>query len=375
MRCTFFAACAPGLEPVLHAELHELGMARIERQVGGVRFAGELADAWRANLWLRTAARVLLRLAQFPAADADQLYAGVVSVDWRTFVRPEGTLSVVAQVRDSGLTHSGFVAQRCKDAIVDQLRARFGVRPSVDRADPELRVHVHVYRDRATLSVDTSGPALHRRGWRRHQGTAPLAETLAAAIVLHSGWDRRAPLLDPFCGTGTVLIEAALLAANAPPGALRGFAFERWPGHDADAWRRCKASASAAATHPAKLRLIGSDLDAERIAEARDNAASAGCDGRIELDVRDARGFAPRAGWNGWVVTNLPFGERIGDVRALEPMLREFGGALRACTGFHFALLSGAERLTRALDLPRARRIAILHGGIPTELCVGRIGE
>ena len=374
-RCTFFATCAPGLEPVLHGELRQLRVGRIERQVGGVCFAGSVEDGQRANLWLRTAVRILLRLGQFPAADADALYGGVRAIDWRRFVRGDGTLSVDAQASRSALDHTMFVAQRAKDAIVDQLRERSGVRPSVDKDDADLRVHVHLYRDRATVSLDTSGSSLHKRGWRRYQGRAPLAETLAAGIVALSGWDRRAPLLDPFCGSGTILIEAALWAANIAPGSWRTFAFERWPGHDAAAWQRLRRQASAAVSWPPKLRLLGSDRDGERVEGARRNADAAGVGARVELIVADAASFAPRRGWNAWIVTNPPYGERVGDQARLEPLYRTFGAQLRAhCSGYRLALLSGNPELAESLGLADLDEVALKNGGLDCTLLHGQIG-
>jgi 23S rRNA G2445 N2-methylase RlmL len=218
----FFASCAPGIEPVLHEEARALRLAKVERQVGGVRFEGTMRDAWRANLYLRTAIRVLLRVARFEARDTDALYAGVSRVDWSRFLRTDGTFVVDARTKESALDHTLFVEQRVKDAVVDQFRSRSGRRPAVDKESPDLGISVHLFRDRCTVMVDTSGESLHKRGWRRFQGRAPLAETLAAAIVMLSGWDRRSPLLDPFCGSGTILIEGALLAGGARVRALSG---------------------------------------------------------------------------------------------------------------------------------------------------------
>src|SRR5262249_27034974 len=158
---------------------------------------------------------------RFEARDADALYAAVLALEWERFLAPEGRLAVQAQTRESVLDHSQFLEQRVKDAVVDRFRSRAGTRPSVDLDDPDLRIHLHLFRDRATLSLDTSGEALHKRGWRLHQGRAPLAENLAAAVVLLSGWDRRAPFVDPFCGSGTLPIEAAWLAAGIAPGSRR----------------------------------------------------------------------------------------------------------------------------------------------------------
>ena len=377
-RSTFFATCAPGVEPLLHAEARALRLSRLERQVGGVRFEGTLSDAWRANLWLRTAVRVLARLERFQARDADALFEGASAVDWSRYLAPEGTLWVDAQTRESALDHSRFVEQRVKDAIVDQLRAKHGARPSVSRDDPSLRVHVHLWRDRVTLSLDTSGESLHKRGWRRHQGRAPLSETLAAAVVLASGWDGRSPLLDPFCGSGTLLVEAAWIASGTPPGHLRRFGFERWPGHDAAGWNRVLADARAAARPRNKLVLWGGDLDAERLEQARENLAAAGVENRVQLEIQDARDFAPRAGWNGWVVTNPPYGERVGARggagASLDQLYRDFGARLReSCAGYHLALLSGNPACEEQLALTGLERMALTNGAIECQLLHGRL--
>jgi len=377
-RHDFFATCAPGLEPLLHEEVGVLGLTRPERQVGGVAFVGTVHDAWRANLWLRTAIRVLLRVARFPARDADALYAGAREVAWEEFLSPEGTLVVDARSRSSELAHTQFIEQRVKDAVVDRFRDRHGVRPSVDKDDPDLRVNAHLFQDRVTLSVDTSGHSLHRRGWRVHQGRAPLAETTAAAMVLASGWNRRAPLVDPFSGTGTIVIEAGLLAGCRAPGLLRTFPFERWPGHDAPGFERVQAEArERAAPLPARLRLVGYDLDQERVEEARANATAAGLGDQVAFEVADARAFAPRSGWNAALVTNPPYGQRLGEEDDLFALYRDFGDALRSrAQGSSLTLLTGDPRLRKSLGFAHAKRTPILNGGIECELVqVERIGD
>jgi 23S rRNA G2445 N2-methylase RlmL len=338
-----------------------------------VGFSGTMADAWRANLELRTAVRVLRRLARFQARDADALYAGIAALDWSRLIAPEGTLWIDARTRESALDHSQFIAQRAKDAIVDGFRERAGTRPSVDRERPDLRLNVHLYRDRATVSIDTSGDSLHKRGWRRSQGRAPLAETLAAGIVLLSGWDRRAPLLDPFAGSATILIEAGMMAAGIAPGLFREqFGFERLPGHDAAAYARLKAELERRRSVPRKLRLIGSDSMAERIDEARENAAAVGLEELIELEVADARDFEPRRGWNAWIVTNPPYGERLSDAERLVPLYRDFGARLRAgCSGYTLALLTANPVLVEALAVPDLETLPLLNGGIECRLLQG----
>jgi putative N6-adenine-specific DNA methylase len=378
---TCFATCAPGVEPILHAEARELGLARLERQVGGVRFEGTLADVWSANLALSTAVRVLLRLARFPAENADALYRGVAALDWGAFLRPEGTLVVSAQTKESRLDHSEFIEQRTKDAIVDGFRARGGIRPSVDKDDPDLAIHVHLFRDRATLSLDSSGESLHKRGWRVHQGRSPLAETLAAALLRAANWDLRSPLVDPFCGSGTILIEAALRASSAASGARRRFGFERWLGHDAHAFTEARRAREARRVAPRRLALAGSDLDPDQVQGARENAVAAGVGELVRLEAADARAFAPRRGWNGWVVTNLPYGRRVGaDGRRAETgaelaeLYREFGARLREhCTGYTLALLAERGGPTRELGLEPERRLALANGGLDCELILARL--
>ncbi len=368
-RSTYFATCAPGIEPLLHREVRELRFARVERQVGGVRFDGSTVDEWRANLELRTAIRVLRRVDVFEARTEAQLYEGVSATDWSEYLKPDGTLVVSAQTKESTLDHSLFVAQMTKDAVCDQFLDRDGVRPSVDKDDPDLSLHLHLFRDRATLSIDTSGASLHKRGWRREPGEAHLAETLAAAIVLLGGWDRRSPLVDPFCGSGTILVEAALIANGIAPGLFRdGFGFERLPGHDAARYAALKERVRQSAS-PRKIILRGLDLDPKAARAARANAASAGIESGVEITVGDAREFDFRRGWNAWIVTNPPYGERVGNAPELEALYREFGARVRSrCGGYHLALLSGNPRLTRALGIDIDRRTQLANGGIPCEL-------
>ncbi len=365
LRERFFATCAPGLEPALHREARELGLSKVERQVGGVYFEGTLHDALRANLWLRTAIRVLMRVARFEARDADMLYAGARQVEWERFVKPDGTLVVDAHTASSELDHSLFIEQRVKDAICDSLREKHGTRPTVAKEDAELGVYAHVFRDRCTLLVDTSGDSLHKRGWRRFQGRAPLAETFAAALVQISSWDQRAPFVDPLCGSGTVLVEAAMIARNMAPGLFRErFGCERWPGHDANLGAKLRKDARAAA-RPSKGRLLGRDLDAKMLEGARENVAAAGLEGAIDFEQGNALDFIPRKGWGAWIASNPPWGERIGDTRDVARLYRDFGAWMRArCAGFHVALLVPTGAIAHELGLKGAESTRVLNGGI-----------
>lgn len=374
-RCSLFATCAPGLEPALHAEMRALRFARLERQVGGVYFEGDERDVWRANLELRTAVRVLQRVARFQAPDRDSIYAGAHEVPWEGFLTPDGTLSVTAHARDSALFHTGFVAQLVKDAVVDRFRERTGRRPSVDKDAAVLSLRVHLVKDRCSLLLDTTGPSLHKRGWRRHQGRAPLAETTAAALLILSGWDRRSPLVDPFCGSATILIEALLLASGRAPGATRaGFAFERWLGHDEAAFEALRARSREPRPTPPKLQLIGSDKAPEAIAGARENLAALGIEDCVRLELADARDFDPRRGWNGWVVTNPPYGERVGKPSELVDLYRKFGARLQeAAGGYHLGLMTSGEPLVEALGLGEMTRHPLSNGPLDCTLLTGEL--
>jgi len=348
-----FVTCAPGVEPYLDAELEALRISKRERQVGGVSFEGGWRDIWRANLELRTAIRVLSRVGRFQARDADELYRGAMKVDWSRFLGPESTIAVRGQTRDSALDHTLFVAQRVKDAVCDQERERTGQRPSVDKSSPTLRIHAHIFRDRCTLSVDTSGDSLHRRGWREIQGRAPLSESLAAALLMASGWDKRQPLLDPFCGSGTFLVEGAWMAMDRAPGLDRSFAFEGWPEHDPGSFSALREELRARVKPIGKRVIWGADLDGEVVEAAKHNIERAGLGESVQIERADARSFSPRHGWNAQVLTNPPFGERVSDERKLVKVYEGFGEALREhAGGFRLSLLSGNPNLARCTGLP-----------------------
>lgn len=372
-RQSYFVTCAPGLEPVLHGEIRALRFAKVERQVGGVYFEGDRSDAMRANLELRTAVRVLERVARFRADDSDALYEAAMTIDWRRFLRDGQSLLIAAHTKESALDHSLFIEQRVKDAICDGLRAAGRERPTVDKDDPDLRVHVHIFRDRCTLLVDTSGESLHKRGWRTFQGTAPLSETLAAGLVLLSGWDRRSPVIDPFCGSGTLLIEAALIADDVAPGLFRpDFGFQRMPDYDAAAWQRLVAAARKRIQPLRKLPLVGIDMRPEIVAGAEENLAPAGLEGRIQFEVGDARELELKAGWNAMLLTNPPYGERVGEERDLMPLYETLGAHWRQWgSGYRIALFSGNKRLDARLGIEFQQRIALKNGSLDCHLLVG----
>ncbi|MFT7485098.1 MAG: putative N6-adenine-specific DNA methylase [Candidatus Paceibacteria bacterium] len=374
-RQSYFVTCAPGLEPTLHGEIRALRLAKVERQVGGVYFEGDRADAMLANLELRTAVRVLERVARFRADDSDALYEATLALEWRKYLKDGQSLLVAAHTKESALDHTLFIEQRVKDAICDGLRASGRERPSVEKDDPDLRVHVHIFRDRCTLLVDTSGESLHKRGWRSFQGKAPLSETLAAGLVLLSGWDRRSPVIDPFCGSGTLLVEAALIADDVAPGLFRkDFGFQRMPDYDAALWTKMVEAARKRIRPARKMPMIGLDARHDILEGAEENLLSAGLEGRIEFATSDARETELRPGWNGLLLTNPPYGERVGEERDLVPLYKEVGNRWRKQgKGYSIALFSGNPRLDSRLGIEFKQRIALKNGSLECELLVGAL--
>jgi 23S rRNA G2445 N2-methylase RlmL len=366
----FFATAAKGTEPALRDELRELRVPGVRADRGGVHFEGSLADAARACLWSRVAARVLLEVGTFEAPDADALYAGVRAVDWTERMTPRTTLAVRASCRSGRLTHSQFIAQKTKDAIVDVVRAAAGARPSVDRDDPDVGVTVHIVRDRATVYLDAGGASLHERGWRARSGPAPLRENLAAAVVRLSGWDRRSPLIDPMCGAGTLAIEAASWAHRVAPGLARArFGFERWADHDDDA----RAAMRELRQHARDARLPAgagvpvvraSDVDERALARARENARDAGLD--LVFERCDARAIAPLVP-PGTVVTNPPYGERL---EADRDLFEGVARSLRALRGHTLAVLAGTPAIAHAMGHEPDRWWALYNGPIECRLLV-----
>ncbi len=371
----WFATCAKGLEYLLVDELCELGAGEVREALAGVHFSGDLAIAYRACLWSRLASRVLMPLAEFDAVDDSALYHGVRGIDWQRHLAPDGTLAVDANLFASQLNHARYAEQRVKDAVVDQLREATGTRPSVDTEQPDLRINLAVKRDRATLSLDLSGASLHRRGWRQAQGAAPLKENLACAVLIRAGWPevfrQGGALLDPMCGSGTLLIEGARIAADVAPGLQRGhFGFLRWRGHQPELWEplrteaRQRADAGLADLRPV---FFGLDSDPEAIAMAQRNARAAGVEASIAFATGEVATLVPPAGaMPGLVVCNPPYDERLA---ADVSLYREFGSALRrGFSGWRAAVLTGDEALGRALGLRAEKRYVLYNGALKCSL-------
>ena len=365
----YFATTSRGLEEVLAAELAELGGSRIAIAAGGVAFSGNLPLCYRANLWLRTANRVLLSLSAFPAPTPDALYEGTKALPWPDLFPVDARFAVEAAVRDSGITHSHFAAQKAKDAVVDRFRERLRRRPDVDTVDPQVRIHLRIFRDECTLSLDTSGESLNRRGYRADPTEASLRETLAAGMVMLTGWDGNGPLADPMCGSGTIPIEASLLSAGRAPGLLRSsFGFQRLAGYDRKEWERLVAEARERARAAPRSRIEGSDRSGEAVRGALRNARRAGVDGWVRFRTLEIREFAPE-GAAGTILCNPPYGVRMEGGPEAESFYRAMGEAFKKrCRGWTAWVLSGNPEVTRFIGLKASRRIPLRNGPIDCRL-------
>jgi 23S rRNA (guanine2445-N2)-methyltransferase / 23S rRNA (guanine2069-N7)-methyltransferase len=367
----FFATAPRNLESLLAEELRVLGLPGVAESRGGARFAGGLAEAYRACLWLRVANRVLLPIARFPAPDAERLYARAGAVPWEDHLARERTFAVHLDSAQSQVSHSHFGALKVKDAIVDRLRERTGDRPDVRTERPDVQVHVWLLRDEATVSIDLAGESLHRRGYREQVSAAPLKENLAAALLMRAGWPQIAAeggaLLDPMCGSGTLAVEGALIAADIAPGLLRRhWGFSGWLGHDPDLWDRLIAEAEE--RRAAGLARLGSvrgyDRDPGAIRIALANLTRAGLAGRVHFERRELADAAPgREGDRGLVIVNPPYGERLGAHSDLPALYAQLGAVLRErFLGWRAAVFTGNPELGHELGL-RARRYHSLYNG------------
>lgn len=373
----WFLTCPRGLEALLAEEARGLGGQQVRETVAGVAATGNLEFGYRACLWSRLANRVLLRLTEAQVTDADTLYAAARVPDWPACFAVETSFAVDFSGSSREIRHSGFGAQRVKDAIVDRFRETCGERPAVDRSEAELRINARLYRGSLTLALDLSGGSLHRRGYRMRQVAAPLKENLAAALLVRAGWPglagQGAELLDPMCGGGTLVIEAALMAADIAPGLLRKrFGFHAWRGHDPALWERlCTEAETRRAVGLARLPLLrGRDSDPEAITISRGNAAAAGLADRLSFtraEVTDLGSPGPR----GLVITNPPYGERLGEQVHLKVLYGQLGDALKCdCPGWRAAILTTDPQLGHALGLKAERRYRFYNGALASELLV-----
>jgi putative N6-adenine-specific DNA methylase len=383
----FYAVCAPGLEGVTARELGTLGAHEIQVSRGGVGFAGPLVLGFRANLWSRSAVEVRLRVARFYAPSERLLANRVREVDWEAYLGAGAPAGLSVSSSRSRLAHSGRVAELVAAAwppsvpvSVSAAEAAGGSpsgsepeqyvdddrgRGADDGTPPVQRVYVRLVRDTCTLSVDMSGELLHRRGYRLEVSRGPLRETLAAALILALEWDPRTPFVDPMCGSGTLPIEAALLAMRVAPGMQRTFICERWPLCRPEVWEELRAEACAAALPAPPAPIRGSDRNAGAVGVARRNAERAGVAEHIVLERRRLADVEPPGAGSGFLLTNPPYGRRVREVSALAPLYADLGRVLATrFRGWQAAVVSAEPRLDRMIDLPRLGELEFVHGGL-----------
>jgi putative N6-adenine-specific DNA methylase len=379
-RLSIFAVTAPGLEPLVAAELRAFGITP-ETEPGGAGWLGTTDDLHTANLHLRTASRVLVRIAEFRARTFFELERHAGKVAWDEFVSPGEAVHLRVTSTKSKLYHEGAVAQRVREAVERRVGS---IRDGSDRADDEEEEPggqlfvVRFHRDRCTVSADTSGALLHRRGYREAVGKAPLRETLAAAILAGAGWTSGAPLIDPMCGSGTIPIEAALLARRIAPALAnpdfqpRSHRYRSWPGFVVRGWEDALSMAREAILPVAPARIDGSDRDAGAITAAIANASRAGVADDVELRQRAISEIDPPTAATGWIATNPPYGLRVGESKPLRNLYAALGRIARdRLVGWTLAILSADPRLDRQLGLPLREILHTRNGGIPVRLLVG----
>ena len=394
-RFQIFAPTAPGLESIAAGELKALGV-RGSQEVGGVAFGGELERIYEANLWLRTASRVVVRLGQFHASTFYELERHSKKLPWSDFLPETGAVEVRVTCRKSKLYHSDAVAERVLSAIAGAPARKIELRSASSVGDedgeegetgdsegssvgqvrgPTQLFIVRIMHDQCEISADSSGELLHRRGYRKDVAKAPLRETLAAAMVLASGWagQRGAPLLDPMCGSGTIPIEAALIARGIAPGLQRDFQFMKWPSFDRGLWNGIIEKARSSVTNP-KLDIRGADRDAGAISAAMHNAGRAGVAGDVRFSVESLSGSIAAieevANGEGWILTNPPYGVRVGESKDLRDLYATLGTALKTKPGWRIGVLTSDAMLAGQMRLSLRPRFATSNGGIPVSFLV-----
>ncbi|MCK9395467.1 MAG: bifunctional 23S rRNA (guanine(2069)-N(7))-methyltransferase RlmK/23S rRNA (guanine(2445)-N(2))-methyltransferase RlmL [Methylobacter sp.] len=373
-----FATTPKAMETILTDELQSLGVKNIKATMAGVAFQGDLETAYRACLWSRTANRILLVLSSFEVKSQDDLYNGVQKIDWFEHINPEDSFAVSFSAKNSAaINNTHFGALKVKDAIVDQMRARFQTRPSINTEQPNIRINVYLNGETAQLSLDLSGESLHRRGYRDVNIKAPMKENLAAAMLLRSGWPQIAKqqgsLIDPMCGSGTLLLEGAMIAADYAPGLLRDyFGFTGWKKHDAGCWKKLRTEAEQRKkTGLEKLPVIvGFDQNRHTVNTALAHIANAGLQNKIHVERRDIEDAEPAESWKpGLLICNPPYGERLGDEQETAELYKKFGNTLKThFIGWKAAMIISNPELGFRLGIRSQKPITLFNGALECKL-------
>jgi putative N6-adenine-specific DNA methylase len=365
----YFATVARGLEVLAAQELEQLGAQSVTPGFCGVAFEGDRALLYRTNLWARLPFRILVKLKTFPCQDAPDLYRGIQTLDWSQYLTPDFTLAVNATGKNQNLNHTHFTALQVKNAITDQQQETLGDRSNVDTQNPDVRINVFIDQDLCTVSLDSSGNSLHRRGYRPAVGAAPLKESLAAALIQLSNWQPEQAFYDPLCGSGTLPLEASLKALNIAPGLFRDrFGFETWPDFDLALWEQLLQKAEASRKETLSASIGGSDRDAGVVEQAIANAQHCGVGEQVwfaEIDLADVS--APET--SGVLFCNPPYGERLGQEMDLGAFYKLLGDVLKQrFKGWTAFVLSGNKELSQSIGLKSSQRIAVFNGSLSCQL-------
>lgn len=365
----YFAAVARGLEQLAAAELTEIGATDIAPGFCGVSFHGDRELLYRINLWARLPFRVLVKLGELPSIDGDELFESIQSIDWAQYLTPELTMAVTVTGKNEQLNHSHLTAVQVKRAITTQQTQQFGERSNVDIAAPDVRVNVHIDKDLCSVSLDSSGSSLHRRGYRAAVGDAPLKESLAAALVKMSGWTPDLAFVDPLCGSGTLPLEAAMQAINIAPGVFReSFGFERWLDFDPELFDRLLKDAEARERKDLQMTIVGSDRNYAVIKQAQSNALKSGVGNYVDLVQQELADVEAPAD-AGILLCNPPYGERLGRGEDLGAFYKLLGDILKnRFKGWTAYVLSGNKELAKSIGLRSAARTTVYNGTLPCQL-------
>ena len=356
-----------GFEEIVAGELRQLDAENIEILNRAVKFSGNKAMLYKCNLHLRTALKVLKPISQFMIRDNMDLYKKIRRIEWDQYLSVDGTLAIDATVNGDFFTHSQFVALKAKDAIVDQFRDKYERRPSIDLENPDLRINLHINERACTVSLDSSGASLGKRGYRTAQSLAPMSEVLAAGIIALSGWDKQKNIVDPMCGSGTFSIEAAMIACNMAPGRLRHFGFEKWTDFDAKLLESLKKEADSAIVAPI-CKIYGSDIDSRSVEIAKSNAENAKVGKYIQYKQMDFLDSDNKAG-NSVIFLNPPYGERLKEREEIIPFYQQIGTQLKHhyenCEAW---IISGNIEALKFIGLRPSRKIRLFNGPIECKL-------
>ncbi len=365
----YFATVARGLEELAAQELTELGAQDVAQGFCGVSFQGDRELLYRVNLWARLPFRVLMKLGEFPSLDANELIESIQQIEWAKYLNPDLTMAVTVTGKNEQLNHSHFTAVQVKRAITNQQTKEFGSRSNVDIDEPDVRINVHIDKDICTVSLDSSGNSLHRRGYRSAVGDAPLKESLAAALMKMSGWTPDLAFVDPLCGSGTLPLEAAMQALNIAPGVFREqFGFERWLDFDRALFDKLLKDAEAGEKKDVNVTIIGSDRSFEVIQQAKSNAQKSGVERYIQFaQLELAEVEAPSD--SGILLCNPPYGERLGRDEDLGAFYKLLGDILKnRFKGWTAYVLSGNKELAKSIGLRSAQRFPVYNGTLACQL-------